>query len=107
MKRFMVICIVALFLVVNLELKAQEKEELIYFQIENLSVESYRNWIKTTGKSIQSSVGYSCIPAQIIGVRKEDATLFKNKLTSTYKSVKQIELTQKEAEQKCASKRSF
>lgn len=107
MKEFIGICMVTFFLFSHQEIRAQDKEiELAYFHINDLSVKSYSDWLSSSDESLNSSIKYTCIPAKIIGIKKEDFNLFEIKLKSRYTSVKQVVLTRKEAERKCASIRT-
>ena len=82
-----------------------EKNKLTYFYIEDLSVNSYGKWLNTMDKSSQEEITYACIPAKIIGIKKEYAKKLEIRLKSSYKTIKRIELTPEEAEKKCANQR--
>jgi hypothetical protein len=98
-----------LFLGITLQTKGQDeqKDKLIYYYIEDLTVESFSTWVKSTEKTEELSSLYVCIPAKIIGVKSEKAKLLKTKLNSTFTSIKRVELSQLEAEQKCANQRTL
>ena len=107
MRRIGIVFLVSFSVFFNQKIQAQEKTDLTYFYVNDLTVESYGKWFKTMEKKIQLKLDYACIPAKIIGVKKEDVVLLKSKLSATYKVIKEIKLTQEEAEQKCATQRSF
>jgi hypothetical protein len=107
MRKLWLLSLVVFFFIFNQDVKAQKGGDLVYIQIKELTVESYAKWFDSIDKSSQLDVDYACIPAKIIGVRKEVVEEFKIKLQTTFKSIEKIELTQEEAEQKCAAKRSF
>ena len=88
-------------------LHAQSSEKLIYFYVEDLTVENYQELTHTGGeKSAKIAINYTCIPAKIIGVTKKQAKSLESALKSTNKAIQRIELTREEAEQKCANQRS-
>lgn len=98
-----------IFLGTTLQIKGQstQKEKLVFFYIDDLTIESYSNWVKSTGEAEGLSSLYVCIPAKIIGIKSEKVKLLKTKLNSTFSSIKRVELSQLEAEQKCANQRTL
>ncbi|PCI99007.1 MAG: hypothetical protein COB15_04920 [Flavobacteriales bacterium] len=107
MRQFFTITFVMLISIFSNGLRAEEKEELTYFYIENLSTETYKIWVGSISKTTQSKIQYACIPIKIIGVKKADVELLKRKLKIIYSKIQQTDLTQKEAESKCANLRKF
>ena len=88
------------------ELQAQSTEKLIYFYVEDLTVQNYQELTTNNGeKSTEITVGYTCIPAQIIGVKKKYAKSLESNLKSAQKTIQRTELTREEAEKRCANTR--
>jgi len=107
MKKFLVLSVIVVVSVFTSRLNAQVKQKLVYFYIENLTVESYNElFVNEEGKS-KIKITYSCIPAKIIGVEKESAKRIESKLKSAAKFIQRKELTAEEAEKMCANQRSF
>ncbi len=99
--------LIILFLFIVLSARAQDKKELTYFYIEDLSTESYTKWIHSLDNSIQSTIQYTCIPAKLIGVDSKNSDIIKEKLSLVYKEFDLIKLTIREAEKKCANTRNL
>ena len=107
MMKIRFILLVGFFALLNLRSQAQEKTELTYFYVETMNVESYRKFYNLLEKSMQLEIDYACVPAKIIGIKKDNVAFLEGKLTLLFKKVKEVELTQKEAENKCANQRSY
>ncbi len=107
MKHFLLFFLVMTISFFTSEMKAEKQDDVVYFYIENLSPKMYSNWYTSLGKSEQPKIKYACIPAKIIGVKKENVELFRNELSAAYKDVKEVRLTKEQAEKKCANQRKL
>jgi len=99
--------IVLLVLLSSLAIKAQSGRDIDFYYIEKLTSESYSSWITSLERNEAISVVYSCIPANIIGIKGD----FKEQLSLSLKNAnlnfKSIAISEKEAIEKCASKRKL
>ncbi len=91
------------FVLISLVFKAQKHEEVIYFYVDNFTVEKCSEWIKS--KNGKPTSVYVCIPAKIIGVKKAFLEAFKSDMSIMKMRVKKLELNKSEIEAKCANHR--
>jgi hypothetical protein len=86
---------------------SQKQEESSFFIIENLSAKTYSAWYNSINLEDQSAVLYSCIPAKVIGVKKDFVEKFKATTKQMNFSITMFEISAKEAEIKCAEQRKL
>ena len=91
----------------SFSIKAQSGQDIAFYYVENLTSESYTSWITSLGKKEAISVVYACIPANIIGVKIEFKKQFSLSIKNTNLHIKSIDISEKEANGKCASKRKL
>lgn len=107
MKKIILLSVIFVALVFTSKAAAQGEEKLTYFYIEKLTLENYKELLVEVEESSAIEIDYACVPAKIIGVKKEYVKLIASKLKSLYKAVQQKELSQEEAEKECANQRSL
>lgn len=87
--------------------KAQSEQDIVFYYVENLSSENYSSWITSLTKKEATSVVYSCIPANIVGIKKGFKEQFSSSMKNTNLHIKSIDISEEEANEKCASKRKL
>ncbi len=87
--------------------KAQSENDVAYYYVENLTSESYSNWVLSLEKLDDASVVYACVPANILGVMTSFEERFKLTIAKVNLRAKRVQITKKEALEKCASKRKL
>jgi len=105
MKKILPLTILLITIALSFKAIAQDKNETTYFFIEDLTSKSYSKLIANMNSSMRSAITYTCVPAKIIAISNINISLFKKEIASTHNKVTQIELSQKEAEAKCAAQR--
>jgi len=96
-----------LFIVFNVTITKAQTENVEYYYIDNITTETYKEWSNTLDLNVKSALIYTCFPAKIIGIKGEYAQQFLKMYQKSFKSIKRLDISSKEAEGKCASNRKF
>jgi hypothetical protein len=88
-------------------IKAQEKGEVTYFLVEDLSSENYSFWYNSLTEEDKTSVFYTCVPAKIIGVKESFTEKFISTTELWKSAIKKLKITSNEVELKCAEQRKL
>lgn len=83
----------------------KEMEQLTYYKVEQLSVESLKLWAEAEGGTQGYKLAYLCMPSKIIGLNVKQEAKILASLKAFYKEFEKTSLTAEDALQSCAANR--